>query len=94
MSVRVRRPDWTSAAIAIAILFVAGATGCRMCRLEHTHVEVPLEAEDMGKPCEEVCGRVVNFLSDFTGCTEGATDDGTPAAVCNFELEVCPSNSF
>lgn len=25
---------------------------------------------------------------------QGSTDAGDPAAVCNFELEVCPSNSF
>lgn len=80
--------------VALALALGASSTGCRQCRLEHTQVEVPLDEDDMGKPCEEICGEVVNLLSDFTGCSEGSTDAGDPAAVCNFELEVCPSNSF
>lgn len=78
----------------LVLALAGGGAGCRQCRLEHTTVAVPLEAGDMGKPCEEVCGEVVNVLSDFTGCVEGSTDTGEPAVICSFELEVCPSNSF
>jgi hypothetical protein len=88
-----RHSAWAAYA-SVVLALGAGAAGCRDCRLEHTRVAVPLEAEDLGRSCEEVCGEVINLLSDFTGCSEGTTEAGEPAAVCDFELEVCPSNSF
>jgi len=84
---------------ALRCLLVTGvailAAGCRECddRFEAT---IPLRADEMGKPCEEVCMQVLVDLDifEYLECRSGSTEEGAPAAVCSFiGVSICPGPS-